>query len=389
MKKIIFAALLTIALMLGMSAVSFAAPKSPYPDKPYKVTVYSGRQGHFTKAGDGTLNAAGTVWTKNYAPGEQVKISRDILGFVPKEGSKYYDRGFRVAGHDNDEIEDETNKKTAVYYTTLEFNADADVDYEIAYGLKGAMVAYKINYVDSSGKTLHATDTYYGMAGDKPVVSYRYVDGYYPNAYTQGKTLVKDEKENVFTFTYTAIPANTSTTVRPAGTTGTTSNTAGSTGTSNAASAANRSTASSTSRTTSSRSTTGTGTNSSSSSSNRTGTSSSSGSNRDSNDSSSSSSSSSTVGSTDRNTDNDNDTSTIDDDETPLAQQPEQYIDIDEEPATFGEFISDHKVPFIIGGIALLGAIGGLIAGLIVHSKNKKKREAEAEEEPGVMPAGQ
>lgn len=384
MKKIIFAALLTIALMLGMSAVSFAAPKSPYPDKPYKVTVYSGRQGHFTKEGDGTLNAAGTVWTKNYAPGEQVKISRDILGFVPKEGSKYYDRGFRVAGHDNDEIEDETNKKTAVYYTTLEFNADADVDYEIAYGLKGAMVAYKINYVDSSGKTLHATDTYYGMAGDKPVVSYRYVDGYYPNAYTQGKTLVKDEKENVFTFTYTAIPANTSTTVRPAGTTGTTSNTAGSTGTSNAASAANRSTASSTSRTTSSRSTTGTGT--SSSSSNRTGTSSSSSSNRASDDSSSSSSSSSNSSSSSSNAD-DRNTTTIDDEETPLAQ-PEQYIDIDEAPPTFGEFVADHKGLFIGGGIGLLAAIAALVTGLVVHNKNKK-RDAEAEAEPGVMPAGQ
>ena len=41
----------------------------------------------------------------------------------------------------------------------------------------------------------------------------------------------------------------------------------------------------------------------------------------------------------------------------------------------------------IIGAVVLLGAIGGLIASLLVHSKNKKKREAEAEEEAPAQPA--
>ena len=386
-KKILLAALLSLLLTLGLSAVSFA--DSPYPAKPYKVTVYSGKQGHFTKTEKGgTLNSSGTVWYNYYAPGEHVEISRSILGFVPANDSKYYDRGFRIAGHDNDEIEDESNQRTAVYYTTLEFDADQDVDYEVAYGLKGAMVAYTINYQDSSGRSLHASDTYYGMKGDKPVVSYRYVEGYYPNAYTQGKTLVEDESKNVFTFTYTAIPVTTTTTtVRQASTPGTTSNSAGSTGTSNAATAARRATTSSTSSSTANRSTTGSTTASSSgSTANRSTTgqssSSSSSSNRTGNDSGSSSSANS-----------DNNTSTIDNNDVPLAQQPEQYIDIDESPKTFGEFVSEHKVPFIAGGAGLLAAIIALIVGLTVHSKNKKKREAEeaaeAEEQSTAQPAGQ
>ena len=381
-KRIILTAMLTFILSFEMSATSFAK----YDSEPYTITVYAGKQGIFTEENGGELSADGKKWTKKCKRTDNnISISTKALGLEIKEKDKYYDRGFRIAGHDNDEIEDEEKRKKEEAFVTMTFDdVDQDVDYMVAYGIKGAMVAYTINYVDSSGKSLHKSDTYYGMEGDKPVVSYRYVEGYYPNAYTQGKRLVANEKENVFTFTYTAIPANTNTTVRPASAPGTTSNSASSSRVASAASTTNRST---TSRTTSNRSTTGTGT-SSSNSSNRTGTSSSSSSNRASDDSSSSSSSSSNSSSSNSNADDDRNTTTLDDEETPLVQ-PEQYIDIDEEPATFGEFISDHKVPFIIGGIALLGAIGGLIAGLIVHSKNKKKREAEAEEEPGVMPAGQ
>lgn len=376
-KRIILTALLTLILTLGLSVTAFAEYEA---DTPYTITVYAGQQGKFTKENDGKLSADGKKWTKKCSvDNNKIVISAEALGLKLNDSSKYYDRGFRVAGHDNDEIDNDALNKNAVAFKSMTIeHVEEDVDYIVAYGLKGAMVAYTINYVDSSGKSLHASDTYYGMKGDKPVVSYRYVEGYYPNAYTQGKTLVEDASKNVYTFTYTAIPANTTTTVRQSTTPGTTSNPTGSTRTATASTT--RRTTSSTSSTTN-RSTSGTGTSSSSSSSNRTSSSSSSNANRSSDDDSSSSTSSSSSR-TDR-----DDTTTIDDDTVPFAQQPEQYIDIDEEPATLGEFISEHKVPFIIGGIALLGAIGGLIAGLIVHSKNKKKREAEAEEEAPAQPA--
>lgn len=373
-KRIVLSLLIALILTFGIPATALKADAA----YTYRVTVFAGNQGKFTvKYDGGDLSSDGKVWTKNYPSGTHIEISEKNLGFELNKGSKYYARGFRVAGHDNDEIEEGAENKTAVAFKRIEYDVDADIDYELAYGLKGAMVAYTINYVDGSGKTLHASDTYYGMKGDKPVVSYRYVEGYYPNAYTQGKTLTANEKDNVFTFTYTPLPTPT-TVVRQASTPGTTSNSAGSTGTSNAArTASSRTTSSTASSSTASRSTGSTTGSSSSSSSNRTSSSSSS-------QSSDTDSDTSTGSNRASNSDN---TSTIDDDSVPLAQQPEQYIDIDEEPATFGEFVSDHKVPFIIGGIALLGAIGGLIAGLIVHSKNKKKREAEAAEEAPAQPA--
>ena len=73
----------------------------------------------------------------------------------------------------------------------------------MAYGIKGGMVAYTVNYVSAKGgKVLHDSDTYYGMVGDKPVVSYKYVENYLPDAYNKGKTLSADESQNVYTFTY-------------------------------------------------------------------------------------------------------------------------------------------------------------------------------------------
>ena len=92
----------------------------------------------------------------------------------------------------------------------MTFTADEDTSFEVAYGLAGGMVKYKIQYVDKSGEELRDPDTYYGMAGDKPVVSYKYVNNYRPKAYHVTKTLSKNEDENVFTFTYDSISGNNS-----------------------------------------------------------------------------------------------------------------------------------------------------------------------------------
>lgn len=147
----------------------------------YRVTVYAGAQG--------TYKGASEV-SSEYALNDLVEID---LKDVVVTNDKYYARGFRIAGHDNDET-------TGIARIT--FNATTDVSYEVAYGIKGSMVAYSISYVDESGKELLPSDTYYGMVGDKPVVSFRYIEGYLPNAFSEGKTLSDNAADNVFTFTY-------------------------------------------------------------------------------------------------------------------------------------------------------------------------------------------
>ena len=105
---------------------------------------------------------------------------------------KYYVRGLKVTGEDND----------LCFQSISKTQKDRDLSVVVVYGLKGAMVRYTVNYVDESGSDLAASEEYYGMPGDKPVVSYKYIDGYLPNAYTEGKTLSENEADNVFTFTY-------------------------------------------------------------------------------------------------------------------------------------------------------------------------------------------
>lgn len=82
------------------------------------------------------------------------------------------------------------------------FVVNGDLDYVVVYGVKGNQVAYTVRYVDENGKQLSEDTILYGNVGDKPVVAYKYIDSYIPQAYALTKTLVENEKENVFTFTY-------------------------------------------------------------------------------------------------------------------------------------------------------------------------------------------
>ena len=93
-----------------------------------------------------------------------------------------------------------------------------------------------MNYQDANGKTLADSQTFYGNAGDKPVVAYKYIENYIPQALALTKTLSDNESENVFTFTYTpgetdriVETTTTVTTIVPGPTTTTT--TTGTTGT--------------------------------------------------------------------------------------------------------------------------------------------------------------
>ena len=193
MKKRFLILAMILSMLMIVSSVSsvFADSEARGDGYGYTVTIYSGEQGEFA---DGS-----TMKTFSVEAGESVDVAQlaSDAGFKVTN-SEYYNRGFREAGHDNDESP-----------SLVSFKADRDVAYEAAYGIKGNMVKYTIMYLDENGDELQASNEYYGMVGDKPVVSYLYIDGYQPNAYNLTKTLVADESQNIFGFSYISNPEGT------------------------------------------------------------------------------------------------------------------------------------------------------------------------------------
>ena len=204
--KKLFVSLLAAAVLTVGSAFSVMAADT----YTYKVTVYAGNKG--------TIDGQEQKEITGLSLGSQVILD---INSVKVTDDKYYVKGFRLSGRDNEE---------ALATPTIE--VDGDVDYVVAYGIKGDMVAYTVNYQDANGKTLADSQTFYGNAGDKPVVAYKYIENYIPQALALTKTL----SDNVFTFTYTpgetdriVETTTTVTTIVPGPTTTTT--TTGTTGT--------------------------------------------------------------------------------------------------------------------------------------------------------------
>lgn len=190
-KKIIVAVFMSLAMMVSVVHADNYA---------YTIHLYSGGSG---SSEDSVLLQ---TYTKNY--GETLSFSQDELQAMVNlpEDSKYYVKGVKKAGHDNNDTDD---------LNSLNYYVSEDMDLVIKYGLKETEVNYTVNFVDTEGNPLSYVDqngvshdslTYYGNVGDKVVVACVYIDGYEPNAYNLKKTLVKDESENVLTFTYTKNP---------------------------------------------------------------------------------------------------------------------------------------------------------------------------------------
>lgn len=177
--KRLLVSLLTVSMTLGASTMSVMADDTtPYT---YKVTLSAGNKG--------TINGQNKIEQADIASGSTVTFN---LNDIQVTDDKYYVKGIRLSGRDNDET-----------LAAPSFTVDKDADYVVAYGIKGNMVAYTVNYQDASGKSLAESQTFYGNVGDKPVVAYRYVENYIPDALALTKTLSDNESENVFTFTYT------------------------------------------------------------------------------------------------------------------------------------------------------------------------------------------
>ena len=176
--KRLLVSLLTVSMTLGASTMSVMADDTtPYT---YKVTLSAGNKG--------TINGQNKIEQANIAPDSTVTFN---LNDIQVTDDKYYVKGIRLSGRDNDET-----------LAAPSFTVDKDADYVVAYGIKGNMVAYTVNYQDASGNSLAESQTFYGNVGDKPVVAYRYVENYIPDALALTKTLSNNESENVFTFTY-------------------------------------------------------------------------------------------------------------------------------------------------------------------------------------------
>lgn len=156
-------------LMIGSSAVTAAAGYK------YRVTIDPGLHGTYSGTKEMEI-PYGSTWNP-----------ADYEGNITVTDSDYYFKGFHISGIEG------------IVGTT---DITEDTVFVASYGMKGQTVAYTVNYVDTSGKTLLTSATYQGNAGDKPVVAFRYVDGYLPQAYNLTQTLSTDTTKNVFTFKY-------------------------------------------------------------------------------------------------------------------------------------------------------------------------------------------
>ncbi len=174
----------------------------------YTITLYTGKEGTFT-------DGSNEVKITDLEYGQVISLGDYLTDVNLNDSNKYYVKGIRESGKDNNTV------------STPAFKVECDREYVVAYGIKGDMTKYVVNYQDENGNTLAASQTFYGVVGDKAVVAFRYVDGYRPQAYNLTKTLSQNESENVLTFTYQRIqtPSNTETSTTTNNTTNNNTNT--------------------------------------------------------------------------------------------------------------------------------------------------------------------
>lgn len=195
------ASVITGVLLFSLSVCNvFAAsmeenvPKQAYT---YKVTIYAGNQGAFSGTDGLVISNPNAVVTVDK---DKIVISGlhygDEVSYTAQTdvkldaSSKYYVKGIRLSGRDNDTV------------AAAAFLVRGDVDYVVAYGIKGNLVSYTVNYQNENGTELLPSETFYGNVGDKPVVACKYVAGYAPKTSGLTKTLKENASENVLTFIY-------------------------------------------------------------------------------------------------------------------------------------------------------------------------------------------
>lgn len=328
--KKLLVSLLTVSMTIGASTMSVMATDG----YTYKVTLSAGNKG--------TINGQDKIEKADLFSGSIVTFN---LNAVQVTDDKYYVKGIRLSGRDNDEA-----------LASPSFDVTGDADYVVAYGIKKDMVAYTVNYQDASGKALAESQTFYGNVGDKPIVAYQYIENYIPDALALTKTLSNNVSENVFTFTYkpgatdrvvtttTTITTTVPGTATPGTGTGNAGTAGGTTGTTGGTAGTTGGTAGTTGGTTTG--TTGGTTD---------GT---------------------TTGTTDGTTTDNNSQDTTDDTTTePDEQTPKSLVDLDDEDTPKGNIDAKDKTSKtpIAAGIGIIVVAVAALAGLIVFLKKRAK----------------
>lgn len=193
MKRLISLFFVLVLLATVAAPVCVSAAEAPYT---YTVRVFAGNMG--------TIGGSEMVSTENLSYGEEWSFD---IGQISLTNDKYYVKGIRESGLDNDEVSEPAFKVTQ------------DKDFVVAYGVKGNEVAYTVSFVrDSDDAQLADSVTYYGNVGDKPVVACKFIDGYYPRYYNITGTLKENADSNRFVFRYAPQPVSgTATAAVPAG----------------------------------------------------------------------------------------------------------------------------------------------------------------------------
>lgn len=196
-KKIVFA-LFAIVLIICSSVCSLSVNASEdyfASDYTYTVRIYSGAQGTFSDGSSMILIRATYGTTISLAETLDTIEMKKVENFSGElVESKYYAKGIRESGKDNNTVDSMMGPV---------FTITRDADYVVAYAMKGGDISYTVKYIDAeTKKELAPTDTFYGNIGEKPVVAYKYINGYIPKVYNLAKTLREDASQNVFVFEY-------------------------------------------------------------------------------------------------------------------------------------------------------------------------------------------
>lgn len=190
----LFRRMLGIIVAFGMIVGQMMPVAAADEGYTYTIRIFAGAQGSIK--GQDVVTITGL----NY--GDRFSFNQKAVTL--NNNSKYYIKGIRESGKDNNTIK-ATSKNKDVVTSSPSFVVTGDMDYVVGYGLLGDAVAYTVNYVDNKGETLAPSETYYGNLGDKPVIAYLYIDGYVPQAYNLTGKLLEDPAKNQFTFVYTPL----------------------------------------------------------------------------------------------------------------------------------------------------------------------------------------
>lgn len=226
-KKIRMGLLTASAAVLLMGTTAFAEEEKPYT---YTVRINAGKQRELTKDGISRVTVTDSEGGRRsnvsinlapkgdwlvvegleygdliyLSPNEVIKPISSESGEEPNESEQIYYtvRGLKMSGRDNMDASEDDRP---------ELKVTGDRDYVIAYSVTEEPVPYTVNYLDMDGNQLLPSDSYFGKPHEEQYVYAQYIEGYQPDYMRMRMTLDKD-RENVFNFRYTRIPATGTTT---------------------------------------------------------------------------------------------------------------------------------------------------------------------------------